>query len=117
MKHGLARVWARLVVALSLCLFLAGLAASAGALFLDWRWAGLQDPTRDARILAAALLVLAGVVLATPGILFGELLMILLAQRRLLSRIARQLRRMPEFPEAGEPPAARRLMGRLTPRE
>src|SRR5438132_429690 len=82
-KHGLARVWARLVVALSLCLFLASLAASAGALFLDWRWAGLQDPTRDARILAAALLVLAGVVLATPGILFGELLMILLAQRRL----------------------------------
>lgn len=117
MKHGLARVWARLVVALSLCLFLAGLAAGAGALFLDWRWAGLQDPTLDARILAAALLVLAGMLLATPGILLGELLMILLAQRRLLSRISRQLRRMPESHDAGEPPAARRLMGRLGRRE
>jgi hypothetical protein len=56
-------------------------------------------------------------VLATPGILFGEVVLILLAQQRLLSRIARELRRMPEFPESGEPSAARRLMGRLGRRE
>jgi hypothetical protein len=116
-KHGLARVWARLVVTLSLCLFLAGLAAGACALFLDWRWAGLQEPTLDARILAAGLLALAGMLLAAPGILIGEIVLILLAQRRLLSRISRQLRRMPDYPEAVEPPAARRLMGRLGHKE
>jgi hypothetical protein len=117
-KHRLARVWARLVVTLSVCLLLAGLVAAAAVLFFDWRWAGLPALTQDARLLAAALLVLAGILLATPGILIGELLLILLAQRRLLARIDRQLRWVLELPdEDDEPGATRRLMGRYARKE
>lgn len=118
MKHGLARVWARLVVTLSVCLLLTGIVAAAGVLFFDWRWAGLPELTQDARLLAAALLVLAGILLATPGILVGEIVLILLAQRRLLARIDRQLRGVLELPDEGvEPGATRRLMGRYARKE
>lgn len=118
MRHGLARVWARLVVTLSVCVLLAGLVGGGAALFFDWRWAGLSEPTQDARLLAAALLVLGGILVATPGIIIGELVLILLAQRRLLARIDRHLRWVLEpRDEEHEPPAARRLMGRPRRRE
>jgi hypothetical protein len=97
-RHRFAAFWAAVLVIMGLLLLAGGLMLAVAAVTLDMPWGTLTGQAVLERFLAAALLVISGVLTGAPFIVLGEMLRIFIEQRRiaerqrrLLARIARRL--------------------------
>ena len=93
-----AEFWAAVLVIIGLVLLAGGVLLAVAAVTLDMPWGTLTGQAVLERILAAVLLVISGALTGAPFVVLGEILRVLVAQRRiaerqrrLLARIARQL--------------------------
>ena len=93
MSERFTRFWARLLVVIGLVIVIVGVGLAIVALIIETPWASVTGQVFLERVLVAVFLVLSGIVAGAPFIVFGQLLLILLDQRRLLSAINRRLRR------------------------
>ena len=97
-RHRFAAFWAAVLVIMGLLLIAGGVLLAIVAVTLDMPWGTLTGQAVLERFLAAALLVISGVLTGAPFIVLGEMLRIFIEQRRvadrqrrLLARIARRL--------------------------
>src|SRR5438270_13885042 len=87
------RWWARLLVIIGLVIVVVGIALAVVALVIETPWGSLTGQVMLERALVAIFLVGSGILAGAPFIVFGQLLLIFLDQRRLLAAINRRLRR------------------------
>ena len=97
-RYRFAEFWAAVLVIIGLLLLAGGLLLAVAAVTLDMPWGTLTGQAVLERVLAAVLLVMSGALTGAPFIVLGEMLRVLVAQRRiaerqrrLLARIARRL--------------------------
>jgi hypothetical protein len=97
-RYRFAAFWAAVLVIMGLLLLAGGVLLAVAAVTLDMPWGTLTGQAVLERVLAAALLVISGVLTGAPFIVLGEMLRIFIEQRRiaerqrrLLARIARRL--------------------------
>lgn len=93
MSDRFTRFWARLLIVIGLVIVVAGLLLAAVALVIEMPWRSITGQVVLERVLVAAFLMLSGILAGAPFIVFGQLLLIFLDQRRLLAAIHRRLRR------------------------
>jgi hypothetical protein len=117
-RYRFAEFWAAVLVIIGLLLLAGGVLLAVAAVTLDMPWGTLTGQAVLERVLAAALLVISGALTGAPFIVLGEMLRVLVAQRRLaerqrrlLARIARRLDDAAE-PRPGAAAAADRLLHR-----
>lgn len=117
-RYRFAEFWAAVLVIIGLLLLAGGVLLAVAAVTLDMPWGTLTGQAVLERVLAAALLVISGALTGAPFIVLGEMLRVLVAQRRLaerqrrlLARIARRLDDAAE-PRPGAAGAADRLLHR-----
>jgi hypothetical protein len=87
------RFWARLLVVIGLVIVVVGALLAVVALVIETPWASVTGQAVLERVLVAVFLVFSGILAGGPFIVFGQLLLIFLDQRRLLAAIHRRLRR------------------------
>ncbi len=120
-RYRFARFWAAVLVILGLVLIAGGVLLAAAAVTLDMPWGSLTGQAVLERMLAAALLVISGVLTGAPFIVLGELLRLFVEQRRIAERqrrlLARIARRVDEAAgrRAAGPAAADRLLQQRRP--
>ena len=95
MNDRFTRFWARLLVILGVVIVVVGILLAMVALVVEMPWGSITGQAVLERVLVALSLVVSGVLAGSPFIVFGQLLLIFLDQRRLLARIHRRLRRRP----------------------
>jgi len=117
-RYRFAEFWAAVLVILGLLLLAGGVLLAVAAVALDMPWGSLTGQALLERVLAAVLLVISGALTGVPFIVLGEMLRVLVAQRRiaerqrrLLARIARRLDDAGEL-RSGASAAADRLLHR-----
>lgn len=93
-RYRFARFWAAVLVILGLVLIAGGVLLAAAAITLDMPWGSLTGQAVLERMLAAALLVISGVLTGAPFIVLGELLRLFVEQRRIAERQRRLLARI-----------------------
>lgn len=93
-RYRFARFWAAVLVILGLVLIAGGVLLAAAAVTLDMPWGSLTGQAVLERMLAAALLVISGVLTGAPFIVLGELLRLFVEQRRIAERQRRLLARI-----------------------
>src|SRR5262245_11695283 len=96
-RYRFTHVWTLVLVGVGVSILLIGVSSAAVLLFLPTE---VPVPAPWPRPLVAAVAIVGGLVVAAPLILTGQLVQILLDQRRLLGRIHRRLRRWEEEREA-----------------
>jgi hypothetical protein len=108
MSYRFARFWARALVAIGVMLAATGVLFAALALTLEMPWGGITGQAVVERTVAAAVLIVSGVLAGGPFIVLGEMMRVALDQRRLVARIARRLRRWDAriVRDGGGPPRA-----------
>jgi hypothetical protein len=89
----LTRLWARLLVIVGVVIVVLGVLLAMVALVVEMPWGSITGQAVLERAFVAASLVVSGVLAGSPFIVFGQLLLIFLDQRRLLASINRRLRR------------------------
>jgi hypothetical protein len=87
------RFWARLLIVMGTVVVVLGVLLAIVALVVEMPWGSITGQAVLERAFVALSLVLSGVLAGSPFIVFGELLLIFLDQRRLLAGIHRRLRR------------------------
>ena len=98
MNDRFARFWARLLVIVGVVIVVVGALLAMVALVVEMPWGSITGQAVLERVLVALSLVVSGVLAGSPFIVFGELLLIFLDQRRLLAAIHRRLRQRPPAP-------------------
>jgi ABC-type phosphate transport system permease subunit len=101
---------ARFMTVVGVALVAGGVVLAVVALVVETPWGSVTGQVVLERVLAAIVLIVSGILAGGPFVVFGQLLLIFLDQRRLLARIDRSLRRgaAPAAPE--EQVAGRRLL-------
>jgi hypothetical protein len=97
------RLWARLLIVIGLVIVVVGVLLAMVALVIEMPWRSITGQAVLERALVAAFLLVSGILAGAPFIVFGQLLLIFLDQRRLLAAIHRRLRRGPASPHATSP--------------
>ena len=92
MRDRLTRLWARLLVVIGVVIVALGVVLAVIALVIETPWRTITGQVVLERIIVAVFLAGSGVLAGAPFIVFGELLLIFLDQRRLLASINRRLR-------------------------
>jgi ABC-type phosphate transport system permease subunit len=87
------RLWARLLVVIGMVIVVLGVLLAIVALIIETPWGSVTGQAVAERALVAVFLVVSGILAGAPFIVFGQLLLIFLDQRRLLAAIHRRLRR------------------------
>jgi hypothetical protein len=82
-----------LLVIIGLVIVFVGAGLAIVALVIETPWGSITGQAMLERVLVAVFLVLSGVLAGAPFVVFGQLMLIFLDQRRLLARIHRRLRR------------------------
>ena len=95
MNDRFTRFWARLLVIMGMVIVVLGVLLAMVALVVEMPWGSITGQAVLERAIVALSLVVSGILAGSPFIVFGELLLIFLDQRRLLARIHRRLRRRP----------------------
>ena len=93
MNDRFTRFWARLLVIMGVVIVVLGVLLAMVALVVEMPWGSITGQAVLERMFVALSLVVSGILAGSPFIVFGQLLLIFLDQRRLLARISRQLRR------------------------
>ena len=93
MHYRLTRLWARLLVVVGVVFVALGVLLAAVALVIETPWRTITGQVVLERIIVAVVVAGSGIVAGAPFIVAGQLLLISLAQRRLLARIYRRLGR------------------------
>jgi hypothetical protein len=93
-RHRFAAFWAGVLVVLGLLLVVGGVLLAAAAVTLDMPWGSLTGQAVLERVLAAVVLAISGVLAGAPFIALGEMMRLFIAQRRILERQRRLLRRI-----------------------
>ena len=120
-RHRFAAFWATTLVILGLLLVVGGALLAVAAVTLDMPWGSLTGQAVLERVLAAVVLAISGVLAGAPFIALGEMMRLFIAQRRILERQRRLLRRIARrMDEAGDrreagTAAADRLLQRRRP--
>jgi hypothetical protein len=92
-RDRLTRLWARLLVVIGVVIVALGVILAVIALVIETPWRTITGQVVLERMLVSVFLAGSGVLAGAPFIVFGQLLLIFLDQRRLLAAIYRQLRR------------------------
>ena len=93
MNDRFTRLWARLLVIMGVVIVVLGVLLAMVALVVEMPWGSITGQAVLERMIVALSLIVSGILAGSPFIVFGQLLLIFLDQRRLLARIHRQLRR------------------------
>jgi len=93
MRYRLTRLWARLLVVIGIIIVALGVILAVVALVIETPWRTITGQVVLERIIVAIFLAASGILAGAPFIVFGQLLLIFLDQRRLLAAIYRRLRR------------------------
>ena len=93
-RHRFAAFWATTLVILGLLLVVGGALLAVAAVTLDMPWGSLTGQAVLERVLAAVVLAISGVLAGAPFIALGEMMRLFIAQRRILERQRRLLRRI-----------------------
>ena len=93
MNDRFTRLWARLLVIMGVVIVVLGVLLAMVALVVEMPWGSITGQAVLERMFVALSLVVSGILAGSPFIVFGQLMLIFLDQRRLLLRINRQLRR------------------------
>ena len=93
-RHRFAAFWAGVLVVLGLLLVVGGVLLAAAAVTIDMPWGSLTGQAVLERVLAAVVLAISGVLAGAPFIALGEMMRLFIAQRRILERQRRLLRRI-----------------------
>ena len=93
MNDRFTRLWARLLVIMGVVIVVLGVLLAMVALVVEMPWGSITGQAVLERVIVALSLVVSGILAGSPFIVFGQLMLIFLDQRRLLVRIHRQLRR------------------------
>ena len=93
MRDRFTRLWARLLVVIGGVLVALGVVLAVIALVIETPWRTMTGQVVLERVIVALFLAGSGVLAGAPFIVFGQLLLIFLDQRRLLAAIHRRLRR------------------------
>ncbi|HXD96428.1 MAG TPA: hypothetical protein VN646_07790 [Candidatus Acidoferrum sp.] len=93
-RYRFAGFWATVLVVMGMLLIAGGLLLAAAAVTLDMPWGSLTGQAVLERVLAAALLVISGVLTGAPFIVLGEMMRLFIEQRRIAERQRRLLRRI-----------------------
>ena len=101
MNDRFTRFWARLLVVMGVVIVVLGALLAVVALVVEMPWGSITGQAVLERAFVAFSLVVSGILAGSPFIVFGQLLLIFLDQRRLLASINRRLRR------GGGPPPPR----------
>jgi hypothetical protein len=118
-RYRFAAFWASVLVVIGMLLAVGGVLLAAAAVALDMPWGRLTGQAVFERTLAAALLVISGILAGAPFIVLGEMMRLFIEQRRiigrqrrLLTRIARRLDEATGQRPSGSPVADRLLQQR-----
>ena len=93
MNERFVRFWARLLVIVGIVIVVVGLLLAVVALLVEMPWGSITGQAVFERAFVALSLLFSGILAGSPFIVAGQLLLILLEQRRLLATISRRLRR------------------------
>ena len=93
MHYRLTRLWARFLVIIGVVIVALGVILATVALVIETPWRTVTGQVVLERIIVAIFLAGSGILAGAPFIVFGQLLLIFLDQRRLLAAIYRHLRR------------------------
>jgi hypothetical protein len=93
-----ARIWARLLLVIGMVLVVVGALLAVVALTIEMPWGSITGQAVLERVIVAVSLVVSGVLAGSPFIVFGQLLLIFLDQRRLLAEIADSVKLRPSDP-------------------
>jgi len=117
-RYRFAGFWATVLVVMGMLLIAGGLLLAAAAVTLDMPWGSLTGQAVLERVLAAALLVISGVLTGAPFIVLGEMMRLFLDLRREARRQHRLLRRIVRRADevSGHNPAVSSAADRLLPR-
>jgi len=88
-----ARLWARFLVVIGVVIVALGVILAIIALVIETPWRTITGQVMLERVIVAFFLAGSGVLAGAPFIVFGQLLLIFMDQRRLLAAIYRRLRR------------------------
>ena len=103
MRYRFTRLWARLLVVIGVVIVALGVVLAVVALVIETPWRTVTGQVVLERIIVAIFLAGSGVVAGAPFIVSGQLILIFLAQRRLLAAIRRELgRARDKVPAAGD---------------
>jgi hypothetical protein len=91
--YRLTRLWARFLVIVGIVIVALGVLLAVVALVIETPWRTITGQVVLERIIVAIVLAGSGVVAGAPFVVAGQLLLISLAQRRLLAGIYRRLGR------------------------
>ncbi|HEX9822105.1 MAG TPA: hypothetical protein VGD07_21100 [Methylomirabilota bacterium] len=118
-RYRFAAFWATVLVVIGMLLAVGGVLLAVAAVALDMPWGRLTGQAVLERSLAAALLVISGILAGAPFIVLGEMMRLFIEQRRiigrqrrLLARIARRLDEATGRRPSGSPVADRLLQQR-----
>ena len=118
-RYRFAAFWATVLVVIGMLLAVGGVLLAAAAVALDMPWGRLTGQAVLERSLAAAVLVISGILAGAPFIVLGEMMRLFIEQRRimgrqrrLLARIARRLDEATGRSPSGSPIADRLLQQR-----
>ena len=100
-RHRFAAFWATTLVIIGLLLVVGGALLAVAAVTLDMPWGSLTGQAVLERVLAAVVLAISGVLAGAPFIALGEMMRLFIAQRRILERQRRLLRRIARRMDAG----------------
>jgi hypothetical protein len=92
-KYRITRLWARLLVVIGVVIVALGVILAIIALVIETPWRSITGQIVLERIIVAIVLAGSGVLAGAPFVVFGQLLLIFIDQRRLLAAILRQLKR------------------------
>jgi len=116
-RHRFAAFWATTLVILGLLLVVGGALLAVAAVTLDMPWGSLTGQAVLERVLAAVVLAISGVLAGAPFIALGEMIRLFIAQRRILERQRRLLKRIARrMDDAGEREAGTAAADRLLQR-
>jgi hypothetical protein len=116
-RHRFAAFWATTLVILGLLLVVGGALLAVAAVTLDMPWGSLTGQAVLERVLAAVVLAISGVLAGAPFIALGEMMRLFIAQRRILERQRRLLKRIARrMDDAGEHEAGTAAADRLLQR-
>jgi hypothetical protein len=123
-RHRFAAFWATALVVIGMLLVVGGVLFAIAAVALDMPWGRLTGQAVLERALAAAVLVISGILAGAPFIVLGEMMRLFIEQRQVIGRqrrlLARIVRRLDEAAGTAErrpasPSPADRLLQQRRP--
>jgi hypothetical protein len=108
-RYRFAAFWATVLVVIGLLLVVGGVALAAAAVTFDMPWGSLTGQAVLERVLAAIVLAISGVLAGAPFIVLGEMMKLLIDQRRIIERQRRLLTRIAQGLEGADEPDPREV--------